>query len=198
MSVSFRRMLPSDALAVCLQSEQMRLSPMVARAEYRDLLAQGRVAFTCHEGDTIHGCGGIVQQWDAPHLGRAWALVGSNVPMRAWHAITDFTRAVLDEALLDVPAVETEVDLCHRNGHRWAHILGFRLAGVRPHRNADTDMPAAFYTYTGKHEGVPVSVSAALDFLDRCVASWLNHAPGTDPRTVLKAAMPKPKIVRAA
>ena len=98
MSVEFRRMLPSDALAVCLQGQQMRLSPLVARSEYREMLAQGRVAFTCHEGDTIHGCGGIVTAWDAPHLGRAWALVGGAVPIRAWHAITDFTRAVLDEA----------------------------------------------------------------------------------------------------
>lgn len=196
--IEFRRLLPNHVEAFCLQDEQQRFSSLQASSEYRDALAAGPVAWSCFYGDDVVGCGGIVPTWDAPQIGRAWALVGKNVPRAAWPAITSHTRETLADALDHFAAIETEVDLCHANGHRWAHILGFRLAGVRPHRNPDTDMPAAFYTFTGKHEGLPVSVAAGLDFLDRIVASWLEHPPGTNPSTVLKAAMPKPKLVRAA
>lgn len=195
--VSFRRMLPSDALAVCLQDQQARLSELVQRADYREMLVRdGHCAWTCHSGAEIHGCGGIVRQWDAPHLGRAWALVGTAVPREAWFAITEFVRDTLDDALAAMPAIETEVDIAHRAGHRWAHLIGFRLAGVRPYRNAATALPAAYYTFTGGYDGVPVSVSAALDFLDRVTASWLTHAPGTAASVIMKGALTPPAAGR--
>lgn len=195
--IAFRRLLPSDIEQVCLQDQQARLSPLQAKAEYREALAAGPIGWTCHEDGTVHGVGGIVPQWDAPHLGRAWALVANAVPREAWHGITAFTRAALRTALADFPAIETEVDLVHSAGHRWAHLLGFRLTGVRPLRQADTQMPTVFYTL-GAHEGVPISVAAALDFLDRVIAGWLDHPPGTDPGFILKAALPKPRLVRRA
>lgn len=196
--IRFHRLLPSHVEAFCLQDEQARFASLQASSEYREALAAGPVAWSCFHGDDVVGCGGIVPTWDAPHIGRAWALVGKNVPRAAWPAITAHTQETLATALAQFAAIETEVDLCHRNGHRWAHILGFRLTGVRPYRNPDTQMPAATYTYAGEADGLPVAVAAVLDFLDRCVASWLKHAPGTSPNTVLKAALPRPKLVRRA
>lgn len=190
--LQFRRMLPSDLLGLRLQTQQARFRAFVERAEYRDMLAAGRFAMTVLAGDRVIGCGGIVAQWDAPHLGRAWALVGEDVPRECWRAITNFTRGVLAAAMDDMPAIECEVDMAHRQGHRWAHLLGFRLTGIRPYRQADTMMPAAHYTFA-RAEGVPTSVGAALDFLDRVVAAWLAHPPGTDPTFLLKASLPAAK-----
>lgn len=190
--VSFRRMLPSDALAVCLQDAQARFSELVQHEDYRTRLAEGPVAWTCHEGAAIHAVGGIVPQWDAPHLGRAWALIGASLPASAWVPATRFVSETLAAALDRFEAIETEVDLAHGEGHRWAHLLGFRLAGLRPYRNGATRLPAAAYVFTQKpQDGIPVSVGAALDFLDRVVASWLRHAPGTDPQIILKDAWPR-------
>lgn len=72
----------------------------------------------------VIGMAGLLPQW--PGRAIAWVLT-SNVPLRAWPAITRETRRVV-EAGHDAGyrRIEMTVRADHPAGHRWAEKLGFR------------------------------------------------------------------------
>lgn len=187
--LEFRRMLPSDVYGLDLGDHQDLFRPLLERPAYAEDLARCPVAQACVLEGRILGLAGVAREPDAPHLGRGWALVGRDVPRDAWDAITAEVRRVLRAALDDFPAISAEVNALHRPSHAWAYWLGFRLTGFRLCRYSGSPFPALVYTLTDPPGyGLPVSVSAALEFVQRTHAAWLRHPPNTDPNVILSAA----------
>jgi hypothetical protein len=97
--------------------------------EGRAELLKGPSAWTALVDHRVAGCAGVFAEPDAPWRGIGWALVGEDVPRRAWPEITRTARAVLDRALF--ARIEINVARTFLGGLEWARRLGFEPEGIR-------------------------------------------------------------------
>lgn len=106
---------------ITLQPAQTTLSEALACREYRQMLASFE-SFAALDGERVIGVAGAMPQGN----GRAvvWALLSADVPMLAAHrAVKRWLNAC------SIRRLETWVMVGHREGERWAEMLGFEREG---------------------------------------------------------------------
>lgn len=104
---------------VDLIDQQAHMADLFNSEEYQHLLHCG-YAYTALANGHVICCAGVFPI--APHIGRAWALMGK----RSADHMIDITRNCLH--LFDtipVPRIETMVCRDYEKGHRWVRMMGF-------------------------------------------------------------------------
>lgn len=110
---------------LALQKEQQWMRDLLDRPEYGPALALSGPAFSAFEGDTLLGCGGVVEF--GKHRAEVWALLSDAIGPRM-KAVTRAVRGWL--AVCPYQRVEANVATHFDAGRRWITLLGFEQEGV--------------------------------------------------------------------
>lgn len=116
---------PQHLERLTLQPYQAMLQPLLSDPEYRQSLFEAGPAISAVEGDEVLASMGLIPQWDGRAV--AWALVS----LEARKNLLGITRAIMRSLdLFPYRRVETPVATNFVEGHRWAHLLGFKNEGT--------------------------------------------------------------------
>lgn len=119
-----RQFAPADLLLLALQPHQRAVAAEVATQEYGLELAKHGESFTVSDGSEIVAVIGLIDQWAG--CARAYAFLSESAG-RHMLSLTRRVRAYLDNS--PVRRIEAAVQDDFAAGHRWAHVLGFRVEG---------------------------------------------------------------------
>lgn len=118
------RFQPDHLRLLVLQQEQTWMRALLDKPEYGPGLALSGPAFSAFDGDTLLGCGGVVEF--GKHRAEVWALLSESIGphMRA------VTRAVNGWlSVCPYQRVEANVATHFIAGRRWIRLLGFEQEG---------------------------------------------------------------------
>lgn len=124
---------PADIAAIDLQPVQEQFRAQLLRPGYAESLDIRGRAWTALEGDRTVACGGFAPQWEGRSI--AWAIVGKDIPKRAWPRIRTKVRTELFREMAKQKAevgharVEITVPQDFAAGCRLALLLGFKVEG---------------------------------------------------------------------
>ena len=108
-----------------LQGEQEYLSKYVNKQHAEALV--GDWAFTGIVNGVPVAAAGVIPMWQG--RGMAWAYISKHAMAHSFIPVHKAVKRFLDQCYLH--RIEMTVDCEFAEGHRWAHMLGFRLEAVR-------------------------------------------------------------------
>lgn len=127
--IRFEPFHPDHLQQLRLRDGHSDLERRITKPGYGEALVVDGLSWTAICGSGVCGIGGILPQHEARAV--CWALVGVNVPWRAWAPITRKVREVLELAhARGYRRLECSVARGHEQAERWALHLGFRGEGL--------------------------------------------------------------------
>lgn len=118
------RFAPDHLRKLVLQDAQRYLQPLVDGHTYGPSLALSGAAFSAFDGETLLGCGGVIE-FDKQRA-EVWALLSKDIgpymrqatrAVNGWLGICPYAR------------VEANVATSFAEGRRWIRLLGFEQEG---------------------------------------------------------------------
>lgn len=168
--VTFERLKQFHVEQVTLRKEQRLFKGIVSPAAVAAMVAAQNAEAALVEGRTV-ACGGILDETEG--RGRAWALIGENVPRWVWPPIVERMRLQVEAALHPETGwahrVSAETIYDWAPGHRLLLHIGMSLEGL--HRGAYPGGKASV-SYARVRPGVdslPVRWRALLGTAARCL-----------------------------
>jgi len=119
---------PPHLHAVSLQAAQNSLKNYLDVVDVSQFAAPD-MSFSALDGNTIVGCGGIVELW--PGVGQAWAVLSEQALARSM-TLTRSAQRELDRITRcrNLSRVQATVADGHGAGARWLAFLGFEVEGL--------------------------------------------------------------------